>query len=72
MNKLLFAFLPDHLDHKYKRVIVRFDTKIEEATEFKSETHMIAMNVIMSEKGITPKLLAISSDAMINEMIDVL
>lgn len=71
MNKLFFASLPDNYDHKYPRVIIRFVTKIEEAEEFKCETHTIAMNVILSQKGITPKLLAVSGEAMINQKIEV-
>ena len=73
VNKLYFCSLPDNVgkDEQYSKVVFRMTTDIEEIKQFRNEHHVLAINVIMSDKKITPKVLAVFAEGMIIEMVEV-
>ncbi|CAG2162584.1 unnamed protein product [Oppiella nova] len=69
VNKLYYCGLPDHMDTKYNKVVVR-DVDYEQFKDFYNQTHVIAMSVILSQINISPKLLAVFPNGTINEFIE--
>ncbi|CAG2117594.1 unnamed protein product [Medioppia subpectinata] len=73
VNKILFCFLPDSIDQgqtKYSKVVVKyFDVDCFERCGI-NLTHLLAVNVILSENNISPKMLAVFEKGNICEYID--
>ena len=67
---MFYCFLPENIDTKPNKVVVRF-VDYEEFKDFYDFTHVLTISLILSERGIAPKILASFHYGTINECVQV-
>ncbi|CAG2108024.1 unnamed protein product, partial [Medioppia subpectinata] len=69
MNKLFYCFLPENIDTPYNKVVVRYNDYQAFEGYYQCE-HVVAISVILSEIGLSPKLLSVFGEGTIIEFIE--
>lgn len=70
MNQLFYCFLPENIDSKPNKVVMRF-VEYERLKDYYDYTHVLAISLLLSEKGISPKILGTFQYGTIIEFVKV-
>ncbi|CAG2170829.1 unnamed protein product [Oppiella nova] len=69
-NQLFYCFLPEkHNKTKYNKIVVRMQDA-NEYQEYFNPTHVLSMGLLLSAKGLAPKILGVFDSGIISEFID--